>query len=154
MRVSLYVVAKNDFSFIEEGMKLYTERIKRYIPFEVFIIKKLKFINAEQVKKEEGKEILSKLKPSDIVVILDDKGKEFTSTAFASFLENKMAIGNKRLVFIIGGAYGFSEEVYLRSNEKVSLSKMTFSHQLIRLVFMEQIYRAFTIIKGEPYHHI
>jgi len=154
MRVSLYVVAKNDFSFIEEGMKLYTERIKRYIPFEVFIIKKLKFINAEQVKKEEGKEILSKLKPSDIVVILDDKGKEFTSTAFASFLENKMAIGTKRLVFIIGGAYGFSEEVYLRSNEKVSLSKMTFSHQLIRLVFMEQIYRAFTIIKGEPYHHI
>jgi 23S rRNA (pseudouridine1915-N3)-methyltransferase len=156
MKVSLLMVGKTDFDFIEKGISLYQERIKKYIPFEISFFKtpkKLQSITIEQIKKQEGIELMKKLQPSDFVILLDERGKELNSVGFASLIENKMGTGTKKLVFVIGGAYGFSAELYKRANEKISLSKMTFSHQLVRLIFMEQFYRAFTIIRGEPYHH-
>ncbi len=107
----------------------------------------------DQQKQKEGEAILKSLTDTDEVILLDERGKTFSSIEFAGFLENKMSFSAKRLVFVVGGAYGFSESVYHRANAKISLSKMTFSHQIIRLIFMEQLYRAMTIIKGEPYHH-
>ncbi len=156
MKITIIVVGKTDFTFIENGIKLYTERIKRYIQFELNVVKglkKMKGMSEFQLKKAEGIEILSKTAPGDWIVLLDEKGKEFSSNAFSSFIETKIQVGIKRLVFIIGGAYGFSDEVYEHANDVVSLSKMTYSHQIIRIIFLEQLYRAFTIIKGEPYHH-
>lgn len=156
MKVSLLMVGKTDFDYIEKGILLYQERIKKYSSFETVCIKttkKSKSVSPLQIKKDEGTGLIHKLQPSDFVVLLDERGKEIDSPGLASFIENKMATGTKKLVFIIGGAYGFSEEIYQRANEKISLSKMTFSHQLVRLIFMEQFYRAFTIIRGEPYHH-
>ena len=156
MKVSLIMVGKTDFKFIEEGETMYLERIGRYISFEKLIIKDIKnrkSLEQLQIKKLEGLEIVGRIQSGDYVVLLDDKGKEYNSLNFAAFMEAKMLSGPKRLVFVIGGAYGFSEEVYQRANEKLSVSKMTFSHQIIRLIFLEQLYRAFTIIKGEPYHH-
>ena len=156
MKVSLILVGKTDFEFIEEGENMYTERIKRYISFEKIILKDLKnkkSLDQAQIRKLEGAEILNRINAGDYVVLLDERGKEFSSINFASFLENKFMNSYKRLVFIIGGAYGFDDEVYEKCNEKISLSKMTFSHQIIRLIFLEQLYRGFTIIKGEPYHH-
>lgn len=156
MKLSLLVTGKTDFGYITEGIKLYTERVSRYIHFDVETIKDIKksvSLPVEVIKKEEGAEILKKLQPGDWVILLDEKGKEMKSVEFASFMQQRMNAGYKRMVFIIGGAYGFSNEVYQRSNEAISLSKMTYSHQIVRLIFMEQLYRAFTIIKGEPYHH-
>ena len=156
MKVSLILVGKTDFNFIEEGENMYTERIKRYISFEKIVLKDLKnkkSLDQAQIKKLEGAEILSRINGGDYVILLDERGKEYSSINFASFLENKFINSYKRLVFIIGGAYGFNDEVYEKCNEKISLSKMTFSHQIIRLIFLEQLYRGFTIIKGEPYHH-
>jgi 23S rRNA (pseudouridine1915-N3)-methyltransferase len=156
MKVLLLLTGKTDFLFIDKGISLYVERIKKYLPFEMISVresKKLKSVSLLKVKKDEGMELMKKIQSSDYVVLLDERGREMGSKGFASFLENKMATGVKRLVFVIGGAYGFSDEIYQRANEKISLSKMTFSHQMVRLVFMEQLYRAFTIIRGEPYHH-
>jgi 23S rRNA (pseudouridine1915-N3)-methyltransferase len=156
MKITIIVTGKTDFSFIEDGIKLYVERIKRYIQFDFVVVKglkKTKGISEIQLKKAEGTEVLNKLLPGDLVVLLDEKGKEISSYGFSSYIENKINIGIKRLVFVIGGAYGFSNEVYERANELVSLSKMTYSHQIVRVIFLEQLYRAFTIIKGEPYHH-
>jgi 23S rRNA (pseudouridine1915-N3)-methyltransferase len=156
MKVLLLLTGKTDFVFIDKGISLYSERIKKYLPFEMVTIKdskKLKSVSIFNVKKEEGTELMKKIQPSDFIVLLDERGKEMNSIEFAAFIEKKMATGTKRMVFVIGGAYGFSSELYQRANEKISLSKMTFSHQLVRLVFMEQFYRAFTIIRGEPYHH-
>jgi len=156
MKVTLILVGKTDFNFIEEGENMYTERIKRYVSFEKIVLKDLKnkkSLEQTQIKKLEGAEILNRINAGDYVVLLDEHGKEYCSIKFASFLENKFMGSHKRIVFIIGGAYGFDDEVYAKCNEKISLSKMTFSHQIIRLIFLEQLYRAFTIIKGEPYHH-
>ena len=155
MKVSLVVVGKTDFRFVEEGETMYSERISRYVSFERIVIKDVKnrkSLEKMQIKKLEGIEIMAKIQPGDYVVLLDDKGKEFNSTGFSGFIESKINVP-KRLVFVIGGAYGFSDEVYMKSNEKLSVSKMTFSHQIVRIIFLEQLYRAFTIIKGEPYHH-
>jgi 23S rRNA (pseudouridine1915-N3)-methyltransferase len=156
MKVSLIMVGKTDFAFVEEGEALYADRISRYVLFEKIVIKDIKnrkALDASQIKKNEGVEILSKMQPGDYVVLLDDKGREFNSISFANYMEAKLNTTSKRMVFVIGGAYGFSEEVYQRANEKISLSKMTFSHQIIRVIFLEQLYRAFSILKGEPYHH-
>jgi 23S rRNA (pseudouridine1915-N3)-methyltransferase len=156
MKVSLIMVGKTDFRFIEEGETMYSERIGRYISFEKIVIKDVKnrkSLEQLQIKKLEGIEILNRIQQGDYVVLLDDKGKEFNSMGFSSFIESKILTVPKRLVFIIGGAYGFSDEVYQMAKEKLSVSKMTFSHQIVRLIFLEQLYRAFTIIKGEPYHH-
>ena len=143
-------------SFIEDGINIYVDRIKHYIKFEIIYIKdlkKLKGMSETQFKKAEGSEILNKINHGDYLILLDEKGKELSSLAFSSFIEKKIQSGIKRLVFAVGGAYGFSDEVYSHSNELISLSKMTFSHQIIRVIFLEQLYRAFSIIKGEPYHH-
>jgi 23S rRNA (pseudouridine1915-N3)-methyltransferase len=156
VRITLIVVGKTNFKYVEEGSNIFIERIKRYIPFDLVVLKdqkKGKTFSTELLKKIEGDEILSKLQLTDYVILLDETGKQFTSVEMASMLENKMNSTVKRLVFIIGGAYGFSTDIYNRCNEKISLSRMTFSHQLVRVIFFEQLYRSFTIIKGEPYHH-
>lgn len=134
---------------------MYASRLRHYIPFSIVEIPELKNVSAfsrDQIKTREGELILQKLRPSDEVILLDEHGKEFRSLEFANEIQKKMN-GGKDLVYVIGGAYGFSPEVYARANGKISLSRMTFSHQMVRTIFAEQLYRAFTIIKGESYHH-
>ncbi|MDR2009148.1 MAG: 23S rRNA (pseudouridine(1915)-N(3))-methyltransferase RlmH [Bacteroidales bacterium] len=156
MNIILYVVGKTDDNYLNEGTDKYFKRIKHYINFDLQIIKDIKNtknITEDIQKKLEGEKILAGITNSDIIVLLDEKGKELNSREFSGFLTKQMNSGIKNLVFIIGGPYGFSEQVYERANHKISLSKMTFSHQIIRLIFAEQLYRAFTIINNEPYHH-
>lgn len=156
MKISLLVIGKTDASFFIEGIKEYENRLKHYIPFELRVIpdiKNTKKLSEDQQKEKEGELILKNIQAGDYLVLLDDKGKEFTSMQFASYIEKKTHIVNKRLVFVIGGPYGFSQAVYEKASERISLSRMTFSHQLIRLVFLEQLYRAMTILNNEPYHH-
>jgi 23S rRNA (pseudouridine1915-N3)-methyltransferase len=139
-----------------DAINEYKNRLVHYIPFEMEIIpdiKNVKNLREEQQKEKEGELILKMLQPGDYLVLLDEHGKSFTSMEFATYLERKMHVVSKRLVFVIGGPYGFSEAVYKAASEKISLSKMTFSHQMIRLIFVEQIYRAMTILNNEPYHH-
>ncbi|MBO8476918.1 MAG: 23S rRNA (pseudouridine(1915)-N(3))-methyltransferase RlmH [Bacteroidetes bacterium] len=156
MKISLLVVGKTVHSYLNQGIDEYTKRISRYCPFSIQYIadaKTTKSLSQEQQKQLEGDNIAAALDKSDYVVLLDEHGKEFTSVDFSAYIERKMQSVPKRLVFIIGGPYGFSKEIYERANEKISLSKMTFPHDLIRLVFTEQLYRAFSIIHHEPYHH-
>ncbi len=156
MKISLLVVGKTVHSYLNQGIEEYTKRISRYCPFSIQYIadaKTTKSLSQEQQKQSEGDNIAAALDKSDYVVLLDEHGKEFTSVDFSTYIERKMQSVPKRLVFIIGGPYGFSKEIYGRANEKISLSKMTFPHDLIRLVFTEQLYRAFSIIHHEPYHH-
>lgn len=155
MKISLVLVGKTDVAWVREGLDLYASRLSHYAPFSVVEIPELKNVSAlskDQIKEKEGELILSKLKPSDDVILLDERGKEFRSVEFARLVESRMA-GGRNVVFVIGGAYGFSDAVYARADSMLSLSKMTFSHQMVRAVFAEQLYRAFTIIRGEPYHH-
>jgi 23S rRNA (pseudouridine1915-N3)-methyltransferase len=156
MKAVLLVIGKTDEKYIDQGIAKYQKRLEHYMSTKLEIIpdiKNTKNLSNEQQKEKEGELILQKLQPGDKVVLLDDKGKEFTSLQYAEWLNKKMLSGGKRLVFIIGGPYGFSKSVYQKADEMLSLSKMTFSHQIIRLVFMEQFYRAHTILKNEPYHH-
>jgi 23S rRNA (pseudouridine1915-N3)-methyltransferase len=156
MKVKLLMVGKTRESFIEEGFDVFKLRIKHYLPFEgqtIGGLKKTKNLPPSEIKILEGELILKNLKDQDTVVLLDEKGKTYGSTGFANFVQKQMNTGTKQLVFIIGGAYGFSPDVYQRANYKVSLSAMTFSHQVIRLIFMEQFYRAMTILRNEPYHN-
>lgn len=156
MKAELLVIGKTDSSIIRDGIDVYKNRLIHYLPFDIKVIpdvKNTKNMNADQQKTKEGSLILDNLDNSDFVVLLDEKGKEYSSVAFSSFMEQKMISGIKKIVFIIGGPYGFSQDVYNRANSKLSLSKMTFSHQMVRMIFTEQLYRAMTIIKGEPYHH-
>jgi len=156
MNICLFVVGKTDFNFVNTGTEEYFKRIKRYVNFDFRVIKDIK--NSKNLdcilqKHLEGEKILSTITTSDIVVLLDENGKEMNSKDFSGFIQKQMNSSVKNLVFIIGGAYGFSEDVYKRANYKISLSQMTFSHQIIRLIFAEQLYRAFSIINNEPYHH-
>ena len=156
MKIKFILIGKTSFKFVETGIDMYKDRLKRLSDFELLIIpdlKNTKKMPAEQVKIKEGALITKVLTNSDFVVLLDEKGQSFNSLKFAGFIENKLVSSTKHLIFIVGGAYGFSKEVYNRSNFSLSLSDMTFSHQIIRLFFMEQIYRAFSIIKGLPYHN-
>ncbi|MCB9257693.1 MAG: 23S rRNA (pseudouridine(1915)-N(3))-methyltransferase RlmH [Chitinophagales bacterium] len=156
MKVSFAYIGKTSYSFVQEACNLYFNRIKHYCKFEEVLIedvKKAGTLSPDQLKLEEGKKLLAKIDNKDFLVLLDEKGKDFTSVAFASWIEQKQVQGISSLVFVVGGAYGFSKEVYDRANMKLQLSKMTFSHQIIRAIFAEQLYRAFTIIKGEPYHN-
>ena len=156
MRITLLTVGKTDKKWVQEGIKIYADRLKHYIPFSITEIPELKNVSAftkEQIKTKEGELILKNIRPSDDLILLDEHGKEYTSVEWSKFIEQRMSRSGKDIVFVIGGAYGFSQEVYSRSDAKVSLSKMTFSHQMVRAIFVEQIYRAFTIMKGEPYHH-
>jgi len=155
MKVTLILVGKTTDKHFDAGINDYADRIKHYLPFEITIIPELKntkSLSEEQQKEKEGEQILKLLTSSDTVVLLDEHGKEMRSIEYAQWLQKKQATA-KRLVFVIGGPYGFSPAVYSRADEKISLSKMTFSHQMVRLIFTEQLYRACTIIKGEPYHH-
>ena len=155
MKTLLILVGKTTDRHFQAGIADYTERIGHYMPFELVTIPELKntkSLSEDQQKATEGELILKLLQPSDTVVLLDEHGCELRSIEFARWLEQKRNTA-RRLIFIIGGPYGFSPAVYARANEQLSLSKMTFSHQMIRLVFTEQVYRACTIIKGEPYHH-
>lgn len=155
MKTTLIQVGKTTNKHFIAGISDYVERINHYMPFEVVTIPELKNtknITEEQQKQSEGELIIKQLQPTDTVVLLDEHGVEYRSVDFARWLEQKRNTA-RRLVFVIGGPYGFSKDVYSRANEQVSLSKMTFSHQMIRLTFTEQVYRACTIIKGEPYHH-
>lgn len=150
------MVGKTNFDYLKDGIVLYEKRLKHYISLELKIIpdiKNAKNLNPDQVKHKEGELILQKLQKDDFLILLDEKGKELNSVGFASFLEKQFFNSKKRIVFQIGGAYGFSKEIYERSDSKIALSKMTFSHQMVRLFFVEQLYRAMTIIKGEPYHN-
>lgn len=156
MKLSLFFTGKTSSDYLEKGIAEYEKRIKRYIEFEIKTIKDTKASKSmpvKTVKIKEGEQILKHIKKTDILILLDEKGKLFTSREFAQYVNHKNSTGVKHLIFLIGGAYGFSEQIYQRANGKISLSKMTFSHQPIRLLFAEQLYRAFTIIKGEPYHN-
>jgi 23S rRNA (pseudouridine1915-N3)-methyltransferase len=156
MKILLLAIGKTDEDYLLTGIKKYVGRLGHYVSFEMKEIpdpRNRKTLSEEQQKKAESFLILSQLQPSDQVVLLDENGKSFSSTAFAENLERQMSSGIKRLVFIIGGPYGFAQDVYDRANAQMSLSPMTFSHQMVRLIFVEQLYRAFTILKGEPYHH-
>lgn len=155
MDIKLLTVGKTDVKWVKEGLDLYVARLSHYVPFTLKEIPQLKNVSAltrEQIREREGELILKAVRPADEVILLDERGREFRSLDFARYLEEKLQRG-RDVVFVIGGAYGFSEAVYARSDGKVSLSKMTFSHQMVRTLFAEQLYRAFTIIKGEPYHH-
>ncbi len=156
MKIKFIVIGKTDQSYLREGIDIFLKRVSHYVSFEYQIIpdiKNTRKLSQDQQKQKEGELILDQLKSGDELILLDEKGKEFRSVEFARFLEKKMLSGLKNLVFVVGGPYGFSSEVYQTAKGKVSLSKMTFSHQMVRLVFSEQLYRAFTILKGEPYHH-
>lgn len=155
MKTLLLLVGKTQDKHFVAGINDYAERIGHYMPFEIRVVPELrntKSLTEQQQKTQEGELLLKQLQPSDTVVLLDEHGAERRSVEFAAWLQKKQNTA-RRLVFIIGGPYGFSEAVYRRANEMVSLSRMTFSHQMVRLVFTEQVYRACTIIKGEPYHH-
>lgn len=155
MKTELFLIGKTADKHFQAGISDYAERISHYMPFSIHIIPELrntKNLTEEQQKQLEGEQLLKLLQPQDTVVLLDERGKEMRSTELAQWLEQKRNTA-RRLVFIIGGPYGFSPAVYQRANEMLSLSRLTFSHQMVRLVFTEQLYRACTIIKGEPYHH-
>lgn len=155
MKTLLLLVGKTQDKHFVAGINDYAERIGHYMPFEFRVVPELrntKSLTEQQQKTQEGELLLKQLQPSDTVVLLDEHGTEHRSVEFAAWLQKKQNTA-RRLVFIIGGPYGFSEAVYRRANEMVSLSRMTFSHQMVRLVFTEQVYRACTIIKGDPYHH-
>ena len=156
MKVEFWVIGKTSFKYLIEGTDIYEKRIKRYLPFEYKVLIDVK--NAGKLKPEmlvakEGQNVLGKLKPDDLLILLDERGKAYSSTEMATFVENTLHQSQKRLIFLVGGAYGFSDEVYKRANHKLALSKMTFSHQMIRLFFLEQLYRAMTILRNEPYHN-
>jgi 23S rRNA (pseudouridine1915-N3)-methyltransferase len=156
MKITLVLTGKTDSAYLQKGIDIYTGRLKHYLPFEIKIIpglKSTKNLSTEQQKQKEGELILSRLSNTDTVVLLDENGKQFSSTQFSKFIEKNMVGSARNLVFVVGGPYGFSSPVYKRSAMKISLSAMTFSHQMVRLIFVEQLYRAMTIIKGEPYHH-
>lgn len=156
MRITLLTVGKTDKDWVKQGLDIYVSRLKHYIPFSIVEIPELKNVSSltkEQIKTREGELILKNIRPNDDVVLLDERGKEYTSTELAKVIQDKISYAGKDIVYIIGGAYGFSEAVYQRANSRLSLSRMTFSHQMVRAIFTEQIYRAFTIMRGEPYHH-
>ncbi len=156
MKITLLTIGKTEDKYLSEGIEIYLKRLKHYVPFRIHEIPELKntkSLSREQQKAKEAELIFKNINSTDHVILLDENGQELSSKQFSVFLNKKMVGGQQHLVFIVGGPYGFSEDVYQRSNEKISLSRMTFSHQMIRLLFAEQLYRAYTILKGEPYHH-
>lgn len=156
MKITLAVIGKTEVGFVRQGIDEYVKRLQHYVQFDIRYIgdvKATRNMTEAQQKDAEGKMLLAALETSDHVVLLDEHGSERTSVEYSEWLQRRMSSGCKRLVFVVGGPYGFSKEVYDRANEKISLSKMTFPHELVRLIFVEQLYRAFTILRHEPYHH-
>lgn len=155
MKITLLTVGKTDVRWVREGLDLYVSRLSHYVRFSLKEIPELKNVSAftkEQIKEKEGDLILSSLAPGDFVVLLDERGRKYRSVEFADFIRERLNRGAD-MVFVVGGAYGFPQKVYSRADSMMSLSDMTFSHQMVRTIFAEQLYRAFTIIRGEPYHH-
>lgn len=155
MKITLLTVGKTDVRWVREGLELYVSRLSHYVRFALKEIPELKNVSAftkEQIKEKEGDLILSSLAPGDFVVLLDERGRKYRSVEFADFIRERLNRGSD-MVFVVGGAYGFPQKVYSRADSMMSLSDMTFSHQMVRTIFAEQLYRAFTIIRGEPYHH-
>ncbi|MBD5203395.1 MAG: 23S rRNA (pseudouridine(1915)-N(3))-methyltransferase RlmH [Bacteroidales bacterium] len=156
MEIELLTVGKTTIKFVADAISEYEKRLKRYIPYRITSlpdVKNSRSLTEEKQKQAEGTALLQKLTPSDHVVLLDERGKELTSMEFANYLQKQMLTGKKRTVFVVGGPYGFSKEVYDRADSLLSLSKMTFNHEMVRAFFTEQVYRAMTILRGEPYHH-
>ena len=155
MKVKLLVVGKTAFDYLKVGEEIYQDRLKHYCSFErieVQDVKNSKNFSKEEIKRKEAISILSKLSPNDFLILMDENGKEFSSVELANWIEKRNLLP-QNIIFVIGGAYGFDSSLYERMNMKLALSKMTFSHQMVRVIFLEQLYRAFTITKGEPYHH-
>jgi 23S rRNA (pseudouridine1915-N3)-methyltransferase len=156
MKVEFWVIGNTSFDYLKEGTAIYEKRLKHYLPFEYKVIpdiKQAKNLSSEQLKEKEGLVLLQKLNKGDYLILMDENGKEMSSVKFASYLENLLQQSYKKLIFVVGGAYGFSPAVYQRANAKLSLSKMTFSHQMIRVFALEQLYRAMSILRNQPYHH-
>lgn len=156
MKVKLLLIGKTNKPFLIEGEKEYLRRLQHYLKIErieLQDIKNQKHLTINQIRSAEGLLFMDKIKNDDYLVLLDEKGEQLTSKDFSLFVNDKTTNNSKNIVFVIGGAFGFSDELYKRSNFKMSLSKMTFSHQMVRMIFLEQLYRACTILKGEPYHH-
>lgn len=156
MTIKLIAIGKTDSFSLQDLIKEYENRLKHYVRFELDIIpdlKNVKNLSETQQKEKEGELILKKLNATDVLILLDENGKQFGSVEFSGYLQKKMNSGIKQLVLVIGGPYGFSDAIYTKAQSKISLSKMTFSHQMVRLFIVEQLYRAFTILKNEPYHH-
>src|SRR4051812_7438830 len=156
MKITLLSIGKTEDAYIKEGIDKYLKRLKHYTKLEMAELPELKNTKAltqDQQKTKEAELLLKKISPTDFVILLDEKGAELTSSQFAAYLDKKAITSTSSLVFVIGGPYGFEASIYQRANDKISLSRMTFSHQMVRLFFAEQLYRAYTIIKGEPYHH-
>jgi 23S rRNA (pseudouridine1915-N3)-methyltransferase len=156
MTITLLAIGKTDSAALQQLIEVYQQRLQHYITFEYKLlpdIKNTKNLSVQQQKQQEGELLLKNLQKADVLVLLDEKGKQFSSLEFSSLLQKRMNSGIKNLVFAIGGPYGFSENVYKRAQQQLSLSKMTFSHQMVRLFFIEQLYRGFTILRNEPYHH-
>ncbi|MBL7889528.1 MAG: 23S rRNA (pseudouridine(1915)-N(3))-methyltransferase RlmH [Bacteroidia bacterium] len=156
MKITLILNGKTEDDHIIKGFAIYEQRLKHYISFETIVIpalKNTKALSVEQQKQKEAELLFKHIQSSDKLILLDENGKEYHSVGFSEFIQQQMNSGIKNLVFVVGGPYGFSDEVYKRANGKLSLSKMTFSHQMVRLFFVEQVYRAMTILKNEPYHH-
>ena len=156
MTIKLLAIGKTDSTHLQQMMTEYESRLKHYVKFELDSIpdiKNVKNLSETQQKEKEGELILKKINATDILILLDENGKQHTSIEFSNYLQKKMNSGIKQLVFVIGGPYGFSDTIYQKAQGKISLSKMTFSHQMVRLFATEQIYRGFTILKNEPYHH-
>lgn len=156
MKAELWAIGKTNERYIEEGMAIYEKRLKHYLPFQWCVIPDIKAagnLSPEQIKAKEGVSILTKVKPEDMLILLDERGRSMDSVAFSAWMDKKLQQSQRRLIFVIGGAYGFSEEVYQRADDRVALSPMTFSHQMVRLFFLEQLYRAMTILRNEPYHN-
>ena len=156
MKITLLSVGKTDKDWVRQGLDIYVSRLKHYIPFSVVEIPELKNVSSlskEQIKTREGELIFKNVRPTDDAILMDERGRQYSSVEFAKVLQDKISYIGKDIVFVIGGAYGFSEDVYRRADSRISLSRMTFSHQMVRAIFAEQIYRAFTIMRGEPYHH-
>ncbi len=156
MNITLIAIGKSSFQYLRDGISIYVKRLPHYTGFryiEIPDIKNASSLRQEQIKEKEGEAILSLIKNGDKVIVLDERGRKYTSVKFAEEIEKNIGNGTKNLIFVIGGAYGFSQSVYRRADSSMSLSDMTFSHQMVRLIFIEQLYRAFTIMRGEPYHH-
>ncbi len=155
MKIRLLLTGKTKVSYLNEGLDEYVKRIRRYVPFELEVMnekKARKLDDAPLVRRLEGEQVLKRIRPEDYVILLDERGESYSSEDFARYLEG-LEGRTSNLDFIVGGAFGFSDEVYQRASSLLSLSRMTFSHQMVRLIFLEQLYRAFTILRGEPYHH-
>ena len=156
LKAELWLTGKTNFPYLDEGMAIYEKRLTHYLPFQTTVLPEVKngsSLPPPQLKQKEGEIVISRLKSDDFLVLLDERGKHLTSVEFSAFLEQQLRLSHKRLIFLVGGAWGFSDEIYQRAGYKLALSKMTFSHQMVRLFFLEQMYRAMTILRGESYHN-